>query len=92
LLISFSFNFPQSTSALQQEGLRRLFAEKMSLGWSRHHAATDMWQIVKKSRVASYLGEKIFGNPAVSVRPCGLSAPPSQVVKYYRYRNFDIWK
>jgi hypothetical protein len=25
-----------------------------------------------------------FGNPAVSVRPYRLSAPPSRVVKYYR--------
>jgi hypothetical protein len=36
----------------------------------------------KKSRVTEYL--RYFGNPAVCMRPCRLSAPPSRVVKYYR--------
>jgi len=44
-----------------------------------------------KKAGTEYLG--YFGNPAVSVRPCRLSAPPSRMVEYYRYhqgRRHDI--
>jgi len=37
----------------------------------------------QKSRAPLYLF-RYFGNPAVCLRPCRLSAPPSRVVEYYR--------
>ena len=39
----------------------------------------------KKIPGAKISSKMIFGIPAVSVRPCRLSAPPSRMVEYYRY-------